>query len=278
MKVEERKEVVLQGLGYAGCVGLVFLYVGMFSAWRFAGDIMDTKTVSMLPLLITLLLLALIITVYFTFRRNVSTVGNKYYVIAGVAICLAALTIPDPSFPVKRIHVAEYMLLALVTRFAMSFRMQGLTLLFFSALFTCLLGVHDELLQGFHPARTYGLRDIFVNTLGSCGGAMIWHGFQLFQKPWTNRAASSIAETRVLFLYIFWLTMSIVAFIWPLAYYRSLAIPLWPASPLIGSLLFFFIYADRFKSVSHGIRVVSLTSFTCAVYPLISHSNDVIFY
>jgi hypothetical protein len=176
--------------------------------------------------------------------------------------------------------VAEYLLLSLIARAVMSLRMQGAGLLIYSALFAAVLGIHDEFLQGLHPARTYGLNDMAVNGLGALGGALIWHGTGLFSRSrgtWSepDKDVSSTVEC----LYLGWLVFSIVALVVPLFFFRGFALVLWPSLPLLGTMVFFTIYLRRFGCTSlHGIVALSAATGTLAVYPLLGRLSSILFY
>jgi hypothetical protein len=174
--------------------------------------------------------------------------------------------------------VAEYVLLSLVVRWTMSFRLQGMALLVFSACFVAVLGVHDELLQGLHPARTYGLRDMAVNSLAGCGGAFIWHGLQLYTRE-TSSLPKNGNGNRLTIYYVGWLVTGILAFILPLVLYRGGSLPYWPAMPLAGAIVLFSLYADQFMMPwKHGVGALSAVSFALILYPIITYGKAFSFY
>ncbi len=45
-----------------------------------------------------------------------------------------------------------------------------------------LLGVHEELIQGLLPDRTYGVADIAANAVGAGAGSLMAHGMALFEE------------------------------------------------------------------------------------------------
>ena len=116
-------------------------------------------------------------------------------VAAVLRLCLLALLVSDMRYAVKRIHVVEYLFLSLVVRYGMSWKLQEKNLLLFSFLATAVFGVHDELLQGIHPLRTYGLRDMAVNGISAAGGALIWHGADLFSDNLQSSTGNSLINS-----------------------------------------------------------------------------------
>lgn len=187
---------------------------------------------------------------------------------AGILFCLIALVFSNPDFPIKRIHVPEYMALSLLLRYAMSMRLQGLKLLFFSAAATMLLGIHDELLQGFHPSRTYGLGDIFTDCSAAAGGAMIWHSCKLFL-PAVHvqvETTSNAIDTRA-WIFLLYLFVAVCCLIIPLVDYRNIAVPYWPFLPIVSALVFYIFYNNLFSpEYRYGITILSLFSFLFLFY------------
>lgn len=266
-------------LSYAASAMLVLVYVNMFPLWKLLSSRWGREVFVIVPILLGV---GIIATVYMLFYRRPNSARlsvGKGGLAIGTFLCLTALVIPDPQFPVKRIHVAEYMLLSLVVRFAMSFRLQGMPLLFFSACFTSVLGVHDELLQGLHPSRTYGLRDLTVNTLASYGGALIWHALQLFSGTTSSYGKQAATLKNNSFMYLVWLITTVLAFVLPLAMYRGSVIPYWPVLPLIGAIVYFSLYKDQFAiSWKHGIGALSAVSFALILYPVVNSVKALLFF
>lgn len=265
-------------IGYLSSILLVLFYLNMFPVVKYIVRHWGTTPVLVLPLLITAIALAVIFSFFMKARKVKQDHLRIIPIILGIAICLVALAVPDPEAPVKRIHVIEYMLLSLLIRYTMSVRLQGFELLTFSVFFASLLGVHDELLQGLHPLRTYGIRDILVNALGSAGGGLIWHGFKLFEKK--AEAYDKIASSPGLIcFYLAWLFCSVIAFFIPLYYFREKLLPLWPAFPLIVSLILFIATNSKLLSpFSHGIRAVSYASFTLLTYLIVARLFHISFF
>lgn len=281
----ERKDTLHIIGGYGLCVLLVPLYVNMFPLWKYLSTSWGSSVFKVLPILALAFLLGSVFLVLRLQRGRPGTpataVAHNWPAVAGgLLLCMAGLAITDPAFPVKRIHVAEYLLLSLVARAVMSLRMQGTALLLYSALFAAVLGIHDEFLQGLHPARTYGLKDMAVNGLGALGGALIWHGTGLFSSSRETRAdpgkEDSAAVER---LYLGWLVFSISALIVPLFFFRGFAMALWPSLPLLGTMVFFTLYLRRFDSASlHGLVALSAATGTLVIYPLLGRFSSILFY
>ena len=257
---------------YLLCLVMVPVYVNMFPIWKYLSTSIGEDIFFYLPSVILLLFLALI----FSFRLKTvkrRAAINRPAVFTGIFLCCIGMLVTDPEFPVKRIHVAEYAFLCLVARYAMSHFIQDLPLLFFSVGFSAMLGIHDEFLQGLHPARTFGLPDMGVNLLGSFGGGLIWHGLQLFSKQ---------KQYRITILdgcFICWLLVSVLMLVWPAQYYRGLTLEVWAALPLLAAGVYYFVYRQKFtEELSHGITVLAITAVSLSAYPLLARVPGIVFY
>ncbi len=266
-------------IGYLVSLSLIPLFVGMFPVWRFFNNLLPGAILNALPVILPIVLLVLCARIH---QRGTALTGgsiHRGWIVMGLFLCGIALLLPDAQFPAKRIHVAEYLLLSLVVRFAMVQRIGGLPLLVCSAGFAAVLGIHDEFLQGLHPSRTYGLSDMTVNALASCGGAMIWHGADLFPRPAGLDSSDATAAPGLTGIYLVWLLTGILALIIPAAWYRGTVVPLWPALPLCGAFVCFSLIANRFpRSWHHGIAAVSGAACTLCLYPLLTYVETLRFY
>ncbi len=262
--------------GYLLCIALIPLYVSMFPLWKYLTTVWGEEIFIYLPALVLFVLLGGFFIIWRLLRQGLPPIGMTSLML-GTLLCLFSLLIPDPDFPVKRIHVAEYALLSLVARYAMSRSLQGLPLFFYSACFAAVLGIHDEFLQGFHPARTYGLRDMVVNTLGSFGGGLVWHGLKLFSTPVSKTATT--ARTRIDFCFDCWLLISVLMLVWPVFYLREGGVDLWTVLPLLATVFYFSLYRKRFNPETyHGTAALSAVSIALAAYPLLAQLQGIVFY
>ncbi len=96
------------------------------------------------------------------------------FLIPGAVIVLAVLSLE--SNPNKHIHIPEYILLAgiLYEAIAPDYEGKGIFILIFIC--TSMLGVVDELAQGLHPQRHYGLGDMAVNSASALIGVLLLMG------------------------------------------------------------------------------------------------------
>ena len=252
---------------YIGCGLLVLFYVNLFPileiVYRLFGDTFIKAATIGIPIIAAGGLL-----LYFGRRsRQAQHRINWIFIILGLAICLSALFIPDPKISIKRIHVSEYLLLSLFVRYVMSHKIQGGSLLLFSSFFTVILGIHDEFLQGLHPQRTYGLRDMLVNGVAGVGGGLIWHGFNIFGRHVEN-SHSPLEKGTTHLIYLLLLSLTLLVLITQLYPYPSLMIPVWPCLPLVAtSALYFSFIRNDGKYWSHGLMVISYSSFFLLFYP-----------
>jgi hypothetical protein len=76
----------------------------------------------------------------------------------------------------KYIHIPEYILMTWILYQALAFDYRGRGILPLILVCAALLGIVDELLQGIHPQRTYGWKDMMINTSSSFIGILMLMG------------------------------------------------------------------------------------------------------
>jgi len=267
--------------GYLLSLLLVPVYVSMFPVWQLVNAHVPGDMIAGLPIVLTLAVLLALCLIFYKRRGRTSTGPlSRTALFTGIGLCCIALLLPEAHLPAKKIHVVEYLFLSLVVRFAMSPYLHGHALLICSACFTALLGVHDEFLQGLHPARTYGLSDMLVNSLSGCGGSLIWHACALFRRDVTpdssGRAASGV---NLIPLYLLWLLAGLLALVVPAYWYRSATIPLWTTLPLVGAAAGAGLWLDRFPPAwRHGIIAAGAISLPLTLYPFLTNGDTFHFY
>ena len=259
---------------HVSCFLLVVFYVNMFQFWawisRQLGPGLLTKT---LPVVVTLLVL-LVISFRFIQRVNRGYTINIVFLGLGIVGAFLALAIPDPNVPIKRIHVAEYILLSFLVRYTLSHRLEGRTLTVFTALVTIFLGVHDEMLQGFHSLRYYGWRDIIVNGMAGVSGAFLGHALFCFDRAGQGKAAVSAREPVRAGLIVFFILLFGAVTLLIIALYQpgGAIVSLYPLLPLATiCLLIFFLHPEMVidSRKHHGLQAVFWLALGLLIYPVL---------
>jgi len=265
-------------LHHLGCGLVVVAFVHFFGLYQLISERLGKGFIAVSPFLLPILLLATI----FSARKITSRQWpppKLRPILLGLCCCFVALALPDPEIAVKRIHVAEYLLLSLYVRYTLSFRLAGISLLVFSCLLACLYGVHDELLQGLHPARTYGLRDMSVNAVAAVGGCLLWHGLAIFSRNSPVHKSENGSFSPGQSFYLAGLAITIPAMAVPLIVHRNESLPFWPFLPLAAATIVWscFFIDDR-SAHRHGILAVSVVAFLFLAYPLVVNVLEITFY
>jgi len=252
-------------------------FVNLYSLYRIVAKSLGNSVFFYAPLILPPVLLGLFFAILRPRlqRQNI----RAGYILVGLLLLGAGLMVPDPGIAVKRIHVTEYLLLALLVRYIMARHLGGLPLLVFSCLATTILGIHDEFLQGIHPLRTYGLKDMLVNCLGACGGNLLWHGMGIFSGMLQVRRRQDADNIAGITLYLGWLLVSLVAMSVPLTQYLNSSLPMWPFLPLATVPLYWSLLLCRQDSgLRHGVAACTglILPFFC--YPVLINVLALSFY
>jgi hypothetical protein len=101
---------------------------------------------------------------------------NLLFLVPCGVIALLIMTLV--SNPNKHIHIPEYVLMTWLLYAALSKDHKGSGLFILIFIYASLLGVVDELEQGIHPSRFYGLSDMMVNCASSLIGVFTIMGLK----------------------------------------------------------------------------------------------------
>ena len=267
---------------YLACCLLVLSYVNMYGLFAYLNKLLGSSFIATSPIVIPPLII-IIVMLYGVFTGTRSkTVRFRWPLLgAGFILIGAALAFPDPTYPVKRIHVTQYALLSALVRYTMSYRLSGGSLLIFSILFGSVLGIHEEFLQGIHPQRTFGLRDIAVNILSVAGSGVIYHGLGVFARKDKGSERSDIVRM-IDISHVIFLLLALCALVIPVASYLGQPIPFWPFLPLAALLVYWtsFVYFYEAKDVcsgGHGLKAVSMMIFLILLYPIFVNALQIPF-
>lgn len=262
---------------HAACFLLVIVYVNMFQFWAWLSKQLGPgQPAKILPIIVTLVVL-LVVSFYFIKRVNRGYRIKFVFLGLGIVSAFLALAIPDPHVPIKRIHVAEYIILSFLVRYALSYRLEGLRLTLFTVLVTALYGVHDEMLQGLHSLRYYGWRDIIVNSVAGLSGAMLGHGLVCFEANKPERPArleESIPAGQALFFLglfggVVWQVIYLYQHRENIVVYLAI-VPVIACCVMIAGLYPSSVFSSN---KTHGLQVAYWLALALVVYPVLSGLN-----
>ncbi len=258
---------------YILALAMVPVFVETFQIWQWLSGELGTNTAAIIPPAALVLVLTAFGARAIWLHRRGGSVGILA-LLAGAALAGACLALTDPQFPAKRIHVVEYILLSLVVRKALSFGLEGMALAAYSAVITLVLGVHDEMIQGLHPDRTFGLMDITVNGVSGVAGALMAHGLGIFGKPQTAPGAKTPAPPPELAFIAIGAAMLVVA----LPSFKGMAVPWWTMTPLLGAGgLWFALIATGETRESEPHSVCAGLCLMLAIYPPTANWTSLVF-
>jgi hypothetical protein len=266
---------------HGACFLLVVGYVNMFQLWAWLSKALGPGAFAkILPVIVTLVVL-LVISLRFIQRVNRGYRIKFVFLGLGIVGAFLALAIPDSHFPIKRIHVAEYIILSFLVRYTLSHRLEGLQLTIFTVLVTALYGVHDEMLQGLHSLRYYGWRDIIVNAVAGFSGAMLGHGLVCFDPYESGNKAKP--EQSILSGQVIVFTFLLVTVIWYIIYLYhhvggnvayAVFVPIAACCGVIAGLYPESVFSSK---KNHGLQVIFWLSLALIAYPALAGLNWVEF-
>ncbi|MFN0042387.1 MAG: VanZ family protein [Alphaproteobacteria bacterium] len=231
---------------FLGAYAMVWLYLNTFEIWRMLQAVTGPVAEFVPYGLAAAVGLGIVV-----WGRNAERARGTVswgLVLAGVALAGIGLGVTDPLFPSKRIHVPQYILLALVVRAGLSRELSGWNLTLMGALLATLYGSHDELLQGLHTKRTYGMPDMQVNALGALAGSLMAHGLRLL-----DRGVAAAAPPPTVIAGFAGALFGFFLFLDALLSFRGAAVPLWLVLPALAGLLCWAV-ADGLCHARYGYR------------------------
>jgi hypothetical protein len=149
--------------------GLVALYTFLIPDAIILYRFIETRFGSVITGKIPLFLVLIIGIAYVVYLRISNTSLKNLAYIIPCAIIVISIFILE-SNPNKRIHIPEYVVLSWLVYAALSRKYQGKGIFILIFICTSMLGVVDELEQGIHPGRFYGLSDMMVNSASALIG------------------------------------------------------------------------------------------------------------
>lgn len=250
---------------------LVIVFIPTVGVWRWLSSEFGSTTAFLVP--VGAAAAVLLVAVLLQLRAGAAIKPVWSFLILSIVIAITALWLSDPKFPAKRIHVAEYFLIALVLRRAFCRWLSGRNLAVMTFVAACLFGVHDELIQGLHPQRTYGLRDIGIDGLGALAGVLAGHGLRLFDgRPKRDEGWISSALWPV-----FALMIGLAALLIPLPAFRDVMIPWWTITPLLAAGTVWYLSERTKRFWGDPMILTSWMVFATVIYPVLSHVSPLNF-
>ena len=268
----------IESLGYSLlALVLVVVFVQTIGVWRWLSEELGKSGSTLVPFLVA----AFLLMVVFVARLRKKEQSQFYwlYLVAALVLVGIALYLPDSRFPAKRIHVAEFMLLAFVLRRGFCRWSSGIPLIVMTAATGIVLGAHDELIQGLHPERYFGHRDIVVDGLSAIAGALAGHGLRLYDTvpkreenwivpPWWALAA--VAASLIVFLYLLPGLQET-----PLP--QKAPLPWWTLTPLLIAAFVWSVLDRTPRSAGDPASIAAWLVFVMAFYPGVTHTPAAIF-
>jgi len=144
---------------------LIFAFLPVFpSIWSFFFRLYPCALKGFTYMFIPLFVLLFF--AYFVFiNRNK---GPAFYVWSSVLLLsYGPLVFFYCEYPAERFHLVEYGVLVICTYWCLKVRMKSFRIYLVVIIYTCLVGLLDEIVQGILPNRVYEFKDITINWTSS---------------------------------------------------------------------------------------------------------------
>jgi hypothetical protein len=249
---------------------LVVAFVHTFILWREIGNAFGRDIRNGVPLSVAgVLAIAIAVFVGVNMRRGKFSVDWRW-IAAAVIVAIVGLASTDPVFPAKRIHVPQYLILAVVLSFAIPRADRTSVTLWLVFLATVAYGVHDEFLQGLHPRRSFGVRDMFVNACGAGAGTFLVRAL-LPARSETGRADAAGSAQPKLVAALLLVVGGVAMFAIAATAYRADILPYWTVLPALAGGLVLAVVAERLPARGDRLAVRGLVGVCVlyAIYPLV---------
>ena len=271
MGIEKRAKV--ESLSYFSLAALlVVLFIPTVGIWNRLTEEFG-KTVS---LLIPVVAAAVVFGILFvTQRRHRDQLKYRWPILCvATLLAIVALVFTDPQFPAKRIHLVEYMLIAFVVRRAICRWVSGVALVTMTLVIGILFGVHDELIQGMHPDRTFGHRDIAIDGISAIAGSLAGHGTRLFEGLPQRDQSWSTPNLWIILV----VTLSMVVFLYPLPELRDAPLPWWTLAPLFVAGITWHAFDRPRRALGDPASLAGGMLLAAVCYPLLTHVTPLTFH
>lgn len=249
---------------------IVYGFVNTFVLWRAFGNMFGGGTRDALPwMAVAVIVLAGVL--FFLRRMQVAKISWPFLLVAIIAAVIG-LSITDPAFPGKRIHVPQYFVLALFVWLALPPKLRTSATPFLTLVATALYGIHDEFLQGFHPSRTFGLRDMAVNLCGASSGVFTLLALS-DSRPWRGRSVAALRPDAGAAMAFTGCVLGACLLAWAATGYRNDLLPYWTVLPVLAGALWLAVTTARLPNAGDraSLRGIIAISIVFLIYPLLAN-------
>ncbi len=270
LQIQKRSQI--ESLGYCSlAAALMVIFMQTIGLWRWLTEELGKTGAMVVPFVVAVVVFGVALAIRLYTGRSLRPRWS--YLIVAAVVSTIALYIPDPQFPAKRIHVAEFLLLAFLIRRGFCRWTDGIPLITLTAICGIVLGAHDELLQGLHPDRYFGHTDILVDGLAAIAGALAGHGLKLYDNI-PRRKVDWISPPLWALVLV---AAGFIAFLFPLPTFQELPLPLWTLVPLSITALMWYVLDRTSRLIGDPASIIVWLVFLMISYPILTHVTSAVF-
>jgi len=164
-KISFAKEKTLKIFGWILVAVYTFILPNVYLVYRSILESYGSEVVGKIPVILVAVCGILYATVVLISQKSMQ---NLLFLIPCAVIAVLIIKLVDN--PNKHIHIPEYVLMTWLLFFVLSKDHKGKGIFLLIFIYASLLGVVDELEQGIHPRRFYGVSDMIVNSTSALIG------------------------------------------------------------------------------------------------------------
>lgn len=182
------------------------------------------------------------------------------------------LSLTDPATPAKHIHVAQYFLLGLAARLVLCRPLPRGLQSTGAWVAVVLYAFHDELLQGLHPQRTFGLDELGSDALAGLAAILVVEALS----PTSHLPSWAALKPLVPLV---WVLVGAVLLILPLPAFQDRLPPFWLLLPLVAGGAVWFSSPSSFSPpVRHWADQIAVLALLLTPYPVLPHGTPLVFH
>lgn len=272
--------ILVTGVGHLICAGMLVFWLDGLNPWKRLSFHLGWQA-ALVPVVVALVAVLAVVGAVLVRQRRLGQTPRWGLLVAALGLVGAGLMLTDPAFPAKRIHVAQYLLLGAVIRLTFCRSLPEILRPAGAWVAVVLYAFHDELLQGLHPRRTFGLDELGSDALAGLAAILVIEAWNPLPRAGPGPAQSWWVQGKALVAEgLPWILTGAILLILSLPLYRDHLPPLWGVLPLLAGVAAWFSRDSSSLSppVRHWGDQMAILALLLTPYPVLPHVAPLVFH